>query len=155
MTTNKIAPNKRQTLLQQGTLNPTPDRVTDELFLQNEFFDPEDMVQVKYEMLRRVDIDKEPVNKTTAAFGLSRPTFYLTQSEFKKGGLSALVPKKRGPRGPHKLREEVMAYILRERKSEPRPSAVELSRRVKEQFELVVHSRTIERALRRQEKKRQ
>lgn len=153
MTTRKIPSPKRQTLQQQGTLNPTPDRVTDELFRQNEFFDPEDMVQVKYEMLRRVDIDKEPVGQTAAAFGLSRVTFYLTQLEFAKGGLSALVPKKRGPRGPHKLREEVMAFILRERKGEPRPSAVELSRRVKRQFELVVHPRTIERALRREEKK--
>jgi transposase len=153
MTTNKTPPNKRQTLQQQGTLNPTPDRVTDELFQQNEFFDPEDMVQVKYEMLRRVDLDKEPVSKTTVAFGLSRPTFYLTQSEFEKGGLSALVPKKRGPRGPHKLTAEVMEFILGERQGEPRPSAVELSRRVKQQFDLVVHPRTIERALRREEKK--
>jgi transposase len=155
MTIRNKTSQKRQTLQQQGSLNPTPDRVTDELFQQNDFFDPEDMVQVKYEMLRRVDIDKEPVGKTAAAFGLSRVTFYLTQCEFAKGGLSALVPKKRGPRGPHKLTGDVMEFILRERKGKPRPSAVVLSRRVKEQFELVVHPRTIERALRREEKKRQ
>ena len=48
---------KRQVLRQTGTLNPRPDRVTDELFAGSDFFDPNDLLQVKYEMLRRVHSD--------------------------------------------------------------------------------------------------
>ena len=154
MTKKKTPSTKQNTLRQQGALNPAADRVADALFQQSEFFDPEDLVQVKYEMLRRVEMEKKAVSHTAAAFGFSRPTFYLAQSELEQGGLLGLVPQKRGPRGPHKLTGDVMEFVLRERKSQPRPSAVELARRVKQQFELEVHPRTIERALRRQEKKR-
>ena len=154
MTKKKTPSTKRNTLRQQGALNPAADRVADPLFQQNEFFDSEDLVQVKYEMLRKVETEKKTVSHTAAAFGFSRPTFYIAQAEFEQEGLLGLVPKKRGPRGPHKLTGDVMEYVLSERKSEPRPSAVELSRRVKQQFGLVVHPRTIEKALRLQEKKR-
>ena len=44
---------KDRPLRQQGSLNPHPDQVTDELFRNNNFFDARDLVQVKYEMLRR------------------------------------------------------------------------------------------------------
>ena len=44
---------KRQILRQTGTLNPRADQVTDELFSGSDFFDPNDLLQVKYEMLRR------------------------------------------------------------------------------------------------------
>jgi hypothetical protein len=43
-------------------LNPSPERVTDELF--QEFFDPRDLVQVKYEMLRRVQTEGQPVGRS-------------------------------------------------------------------------------------------
>ena len=45
---------KLRSLREQGTLNPRPQAVTDDLFTASEFFDPHDLVQVKYEMLRRV-----------------------------------------------------------------------------------------------------
>ena len=45
---------KGESLRQQGVLNPHPQRVVDPLFLEGGFFDPRDLVQVKYEMLHRV-----------------------------------------------------------------------------------------------------
>ena len=44
---------KAEALRRQGELHCRPDDVQDELFRTNEFFDPRDLVQVKYEMLRR------------------------------------------------------------------------------------------------------
>ena len=41
---------KHQILRQTDTLNPRADRVTDELFSGSDFFDPNDLLQVKYEM---------------------------------------------------------------------------------------------------------
>ena len=44
---------KIRALQQQGTLNPRPKAVRDPLFLQDDFFDPRDLVQVKYEKIGR------------------------------------------------------------------------------------------------------
>ena len=83
---------KRQLLRQEGALNPRADTVTSELFQQSEFFDPADLVQVKYEMLRQVELEGQPVSEAARAFGFSRPSFYQAQAAHK-----------RGPRGGHKL----------------------------------------------------
>ena len=53
---------KTDALKQHGCLNPRADAVRDELFLSNAFFDPRDLLQVKYEMLRRVREDAAPVS---------------------------------------------------------------------------------------------
>ena len=71
---------KSQALQQQGCLHPHPEQVTDELFQTREFFDPRDLVQVKYEMLRRVESEGLPVSRSAAAFGFSRPSFYQAQA---------------------------------------------------------------------------
>ena len=62
------------------------------------FFDPEDLVQVKYEMLRRVREEGAAVTQASAAFGFSRPSFYAAQAAFQEAGLPGLVPQRPGPR---------------------------------------------------------
>ncbi len=47
---------KQRVLRQHATLNPRPDGVTHPLFRDSEFFDPRDLLQVKYEMLRLVSV---------------------------------------------------------------------------------------------------
>jgi hypothetical protein len=56
MTTPRDRQQKRQTLRRHGTLNPQPESVTHPLFQDSEFFDPDDLLQVKYEMLRQVHV---------------------------------------------------------------------------------------------------
>src|SRR6516162_9160309 len=58
---------KREALRRQGCLHPRPEQVGDPLFQQSEFFDAHDLVQVKYEMLRRVQIEQQSVSQTGAA----------------------------------------------------------------------------------------
>ncbi len=145
---------KLQTLQQQGTLNPRPKDVRDELFLQNEFFDPRDLVQVKYEMLRRVETDGKSVTEAAASFGFSRPSFYQAWSAFEHDGLAGLVPRKRGPKQAHKLTDKVMAFITEKRQEEPSVRPAELVRLIRERFGTTVHPRSIERRLRRHQKKR-
>ncbi len=145
---------KLDTLLQQGALNPRADHVRHPLFAQSEFFDPRDLVQVKYEMLRQVQVDKVPVSESARAFGFSRPTFYQTQFAFEEEGLLGLVPHKRGPRGAHKLTPPVMEFVAQVRASEPSLPPKELAQRIKQQFDVVVHARTIERKLDREKKRR-
>src|SRR5215472_4243535 len=97
---------KLAALQQQGTLNPRPKEVRDELFLEDAFFDARDLVQVKYEMLRRVQTDGRSVTDAAAGFGFSRPSFYQALAAFEQDGLAGLVPHKRGPKQAHKLTDE-------------------------------------------------
>jgi transposase len=145
---------KIEALKKHGALNPSPDRVKDALFQGSDFFDPRDRVQVKYEMLRRARIDGEPVNDVAGTFGVSRPTFYQTQSAFQREGLPGLLPKKRGPRGGHKLTREVITYLESCLTEDQSLNVSELTRRVEEHYSIRVHPRSIERALARQKKKR-
>jgi transposase len=145
---------KLETLRQQGTLNQRPAEVTDELFAEDSFFDPRDLVQVKYEMLRRVQAEGKSVTHAAAAFGFSRPSFDQAQSAFWQGGLAGLVPHKRGPKQAHKLTDEVLTCIGEARQQDPSVRPGELARLIRQRFGTMVHPRSIERALLRHQKKR-
>jgi len=145
---------KLRTLQQQGTLNLRPKAVRDELFLRDEFFDPRDLVQVKYEMLRRVRTEGQSVSDAAASFGFSRPSFYQAQSALEQDGLAGLVPRKRGPKRAHKLTAEVLTYIGEVRQKEPSIRLPDLVKRIQERFGTKVHPRSIERSLLRHQKKR-
>jgi len=145
---------KREALRDQGALHARPDRVVDPLFEDGGFFDPEDMVQVKYEMLRRVGQEGVTVREAARAFGFSRPSFYKARADFDAEGLPGLVARKRGPRTPYKLTEEVLAFAGRRRAEDPSVSAAALAERVFERFGRRIHPRSIERALAGAKKKR-
>lgn len=145
---------KTGALRQHGCLHPHPEKVTDELFVSSEFFDPRDLVQVKYEMLRRVRVDGYSISRSAGGFGLSRPAYYQTQKAYREGGLPALLPRKPGPRRAHKLSEDVVEALREARAADPESSPQKLVRWVEQRFGLSVHRRSIERALARQEKKR-
>jgi transposase len=143
---------KSKALKEYGSLNPRPQDVKDELF-QGEFFDPHDIVQVKYEMLRRVTLDGMSVTRATAAFGFSRPIFYQAREAFGQRGLPGLVPKRRGPRHAHKLSEEVLQFIDQERLRDKTLRAPSLAQMLRDRLGISVHPRSIERALQRRQKR--
>jgi transposase len=144
---------KTLALRQQGCLNPHPEQVTDELFQAREFFDPRDLLQVKYEMLRRVETEGLSVSRSAAAFGFSRPSFYQAQKTFQQGGLPALMPRRRGPKQAHKLTAEVLAFLRQARQEDPSLRPAVLASRIQSRYGITVHSRSIERALVRSQKK--
>ncbi len=144
---------KLRILKKNGTLNPHPELVTDPLFQEEDFFDTRDLLQVKYEMLRRVFLEDWPVTRASETFGFSRPSFYKAQAAFEQEGLDGLIPKKRGPREAHKMSREVIAFVTKVLADNPGLSATMLALRVKEHFGLSVHPRSIERAMQRKEKK--
>lgn len=146
---------KVEALRADGTLHRRSDQVTDPVFRAHEFFDARDVVQVKYEMLRRVEIDTQAVASTAAAFHLSRPSFYHAQRAFQQRGLAGLLPRKRGPRGGYKITAAVLAFLQEARAENTSLRATDLAHRVEDRFGVTVHPRSIERALERPEKKRQ
>jgi transposase len=143
---------KLRALTESGTANAHAQDVQDPAFVDSDFFDPRDLIQVRYEMLRRVRTEGQPIARATTLFGVSRPTFYKAQSDFDRSGLAGLLPTKRGPRGPHKITVEVLRFI-EEAVSEEGLDAQDLTERIAQRFGLVVHRRTVVRALARLKKK--
>lgn len=143
---------KAKHLEQQGALNRHPERVRAPWFQADGFFDARDLVQVKYEMLRQVSIDGVKKAEAAALFGVSRPTFYQAEAAFAQQGLAGLLPQQRGPKSPHKLTPEVMAFIDTQMSGERPPGARALARAIQTELGLAVHPRSIERALARKKK---
>ena len=138
---------KTAALLEDGTLNPSPEAVGDPKFQTGEFFDPRDLVQVRYEMLRRVSVDNLSVTRATVEYGVSRPTYYQAKASFDGAGVAGLVPKKRGPRGPHKIQGEILAFLEKQHVPGDPIRGHELAVLIRKKFSIEVHARTIERAL--------
>jgi len=136
-----------------GVLNSHPERVTNEPFLKLEFFDQEDLVQVKYEMLRMVQKENVSVAQAAKQFGFTRPVFYQALADFRAHGLAGLLPKKTGPRGGHKLTNSVVDY-LEKMQAQATCRLPDLVMAVKDKFGITVHQRSIERVLMRPQKKR-
>ena len=142
---------KVQDLARSRTLNPRPEAVVDEAFRSSEFFDARDLVQVKYEMVRRVEADRLAVVAAAGAFGFSRQSYYTAARALADEGLAGLVPARPGPRGAHKLTDEVLEHLEELRATDPQLGAAELAAAVAERFGVTVHRRSVERALARRE----
>ncbi len=146
---------RQQALSAQGAIHPHPEAVADPLFRDSAFFDPNDLMQVKYEMLRSVQKEGRAVVEAAQAFGLSRPVFYVTQELFQREGLPGLLPRKRGPKRPHKLNDEAMAVLLQAIQEAGRMlKGEELAALLVQRCGTEAHPRSILRRLRHEEKTR-
>jgi transposase len=144
---------KASTLRRAHAFHPRSQTVTDAAFTSgNAFFDARDLVQVKYEMLRRVREDGQTVSRAAADFGFSRPAFYQTQAVFDAAGLPGLLPQRPGPKRAHKLSEEVVDRLEHALEADPSLNAAQLAQRLEEELGLRVHRRSVERALGRRKK---
>jgi len=144
---------KRRTLMQSGTLNKNAEKVADPKFRNLAFFDPNDILQVKYEMLRSAQKEGTGILKASETFGFSRITFYKTGRAFKENGLAGLLPRKKGPRRAHKLSDEVMEFVSRLVEQKPDIKSSQIRQKIIDRFNLPVHKRSIERAIDRSKKK--
>jgi transposase len=141
-------------LCARGALHPHPEQVQDPLFQHSAFFDGRDVVQVRYEMLRRYRVDGRPAAAVARAFGVSRQALYGFAHAFQAGGLLGLFPRRRGPKGAHKCGADVLAFVRNRRSQFPQRTSDQLRGDVYEQFGVRLHRRTLERRLACQGKKR-
>ena len=138
---------KQAALASARCLNPHPEQVTDPEFLASDFFDARDAVQVKYEMVRKVKAGGAPVSQAAAAFGYSRPAYYQAAAALEQSGLDGLVPARPGPRGGHKLTEEICGWAEQQLAADPALRPAQLAGPIAEAFGVRAHPRSIERAL--------
>jgi transposase len=151
MSTKPIDDPRLASLREQRALHRHPETIRDEVFQSDDFFDPRDLVQVRYEMLRRHRIDGKAVSDVAHSFGVSRQAFYVTDASFRSRGLPGLLPRRRGPRRAHKCTDEILDFVEQLGAGDGKETAVEAVRR---RFGVTINPRSIERALRRRKKKR-
>ena len=143
---------KREALARDSALNPHPEAVRDPLFADNPFFDPADLVQVRYEMVRRHEVDGQVISAVATNFGVSRPTFYKAQTALATAGLAGLLPAQRGPKAAHKLSAEILTFDADLRGKTPEISMSQRLDAIEVQFAVRIHRRSLERALARKKK---
>jgi transposase len=147
MVRRKAEDPKVAALRETRALNARPEAVLDAAFAAEEFLDPRDLVQVKYEMVRLVRVEGEAVSAAAAAFGFSRPSWYAAAGTLDSEGLPGLVPARPGPRRAHKVTDEIAAFAAETLEADPSLRAVDLAASVADRFGVTVHPRSIERAL--------
>lgn len=139
---------RTQRLKKEGTLHPNPDKVRTELLEKSPFFDANDLMQMKYEMLRSVSVDQQPIADAAHTFGLSRVAYYRAQEQYQRHGLAGLLPSRRGPKHPHKFTPEVMSFIEEQLAATgKRPDWNLLSKQIEDRFGINTHPRSVERAV--------
>jgi transposase len=145
---------KEKALISDRSLNPYPGKVRSELFRKSAFFDPRDLVQVKYEMLREVEKDGISISKASENFGMSRPSYYQARNDFNSGGIPALAGDKRGPKYAHKVTDEIFQFVEKQMKKNACISSAMLSDAIFQHFQVKIHKRTIERAIKKNDRPR-
>ena len=126
-------------------LHQSPEQVRDERFLQEDgFFDPKDIVQVKYELLRTCQVEEVDVTAACARFGFSRTTYYKVYDAFLRGGIPALMGRPRGRPKPIKVNELVLGYLISEKAKNPRLPAAEMVAPLRQRYQVELSERMIQ-----------
>jgi len=147
---------RAEQLKREGTFHPSPEKVRTELVAQSSFFDANDLVQMKYEMLRSVSAEQQPASEAARMFGLSRVAYYHARSQYENHGLAGLLPRRRGPKRPHKFSAEVMTFINEQlAATDGLPNWNLLAEQIGARFGIKVHPRSVERAVKRKKNSKQ
>ena len=153
MSTERDHSERPTRLRESGTLNRSPQQVRDPMFVTGDFFDPEDLLQVRYEMVRLVRLREATLAEAADRFGVSLSTCFRMTRAFREGGIAGLIPERPGPRGPHKITPEILAFVRLYREEHGRIGARRLVPLIEAEFGVRMHPRGLEKALARGEKK--
>jgi transposase len=142
-----MAHRKTEFLRSEGLLNPRPERVTHPLFETLDFFDPLDLPQVRYEMLRAARVDKVSVADACRMLGLSREYFYRLERKFMERGYVALLGSPNGRPPLLALNQEVLCYIVYRKLEQPSLSGEQLRKEILKLHKVDCSRRTVERLI--------
>lgn len=136
---------KKEALLANGTYYRRYRSVKKDEFRVGGFYDPMDIVQVKYEMLRDVQNSSKAIGATVEEYGFSRTAYYAIKEGFEATGLASLIPEKKGPKEQHKLTKALREFIDEYTISHPKASAAEITMVITREKGVEISKRTIER----------
>lgn len=138
---------KNKFLDKEGLLNKKPDRISHSLFKTHEFFDPFDLLQVRYEMLRSVKVDGCSVAKACRTFGFSREYYYKLGRMFTERGFVGLLGAPSGRRPLIALNQELVNFIIHKKLEEPKLSGDNICKQIKKNYHVKCSTRTVERII--------
>ena len=136
---------KREFLKKEGILNPNPERVLSSEFQSLDFFDPLDLPQVRYEMLRLARVGNVSVSEACRQFGFSREYFYRLERSFKERGYVSLLGSRKGRRPVIALNQEIVNHVAHRKMEEPGLSGEELRKEIFKIYKVECSRRTVER----------
>jgi len=138
---------KTKFLQKEGLINPKPERVIHSMFQTYPFFDPLDLPQVRYEMLRIARVDQAPVTEACRLFGFSREYFYRLEREFMSRGYAGLLGSFRGRRPLIALNQELVNFVIHRKMTDPNLTGEDLRKELKTAYQVECSRRTVERII--------
>lgn len=142
-----MAEEKAEFLRSKGLLNPRPERVIHPLFETVEFFDPLDLPQVRYEMLRAARVDEMSVVEACKQLGFSREYFYRLERSFMERGYVSLLGSPKGRPPLLSLNQEILNFIVHRKLEEPKLSGERLRKEILMLHKVDCSRRTVERII--------
>jgi len=136
---------KQDILIKNGTYNKNHAKVLEQRFVDDDFYDPYDLAQVKYEMLRSARETNRNIKEIAGKFGFSRAGFYKIKYSFEKSGVSSFVLNKTGPRKARKLTPKHQEFIDDYLTENPTASSENIAEALKKGNGLEITKRTVER----------
>jgi transposase len=136
---------KIETLKSNGSYNRHASAVTSPLFMGNTHFDPYDLVQVKYEMLRAVMCDEMTITEASRQFGFSRAAYYKIEKSFDVAGVNGLFLQKTGPKAAVKATDEILQFADELREHDPSITNDRIVEEIHKQKGVTLHKRSLQR----------
>lgn len=134
-------------LKQEGLINPKPERVEHFLFESIDFFDPLDLPQVRYEMLRLARGEGVSVARACRLFGFSREYFYQLERSFLQQGFRSVLGSPKGRRPLIALNQEIVNFVAQRRLAQPKLSGEDLRKEILAIYKVTCSRRTVERIM--------
>ena len=138
---------KEEWLKETRTFNRNHDKINDNLFAESDMLDARDLLQVRYEMVRAVKIDKSSATEVAQRFGVSESTLNRNIRALNEGGVIALIPESKGPKGQYSLDEDELKFIDSYLEAHPDATGGQVYSALLKEKQSTVSKRTVERHL--------
>ena len=144
---------KTRALAASRTLNRDPEKVTDPAFAPGSFFDPADLVQVKYEMVRRSETDGVPVPQRPRRRSGSPASAVYGQVGAGRAGPGRADPGQARSQGRPQAHREVVDLLEELLAADATLRSGELAAQAAQRIGISVHPARCERALSRRRRR--
>ena len=129
------------------TFNFRNDKVIASRFIESDLYASRDLLQVRYELVRSIEEGDIALDEVPDKYGVSSVTAKRYVRSFKEGGMIALVPEQKGPKGPSSLDDEALRFIDSYIAEHPKASGRKVHEALESERHLGISKRTVERYL--------
>lgn len=106
-------------------------------------FSFEDTNMVRYEMVREWIATDQTAEQVVKKYGYTRSRLYVNSRRIQEEGVSGVIDKKRGPKGPTKATPDVQRLIINIRKRDGK-AVDEIAKELKEKHGVSISMKTVD-----------